>query len=214
MHRMATSLFAKVSTLAGRDQHETGFVLQVTSLWPDLYDEYRVWAFQRLDVSSPPSDGPQPQQLAPPRLPRQTSSYHQESFFLNSNRAKEETEETSSSQGQPGSTSSCPSSSPTESQRKQSTKSTQRWRSPISLIIIMLFFLPLGFLPTFSRALFNYYCKSVRCLGTPADFDGRQPFLWMPTGIISAAAPMKFPHHGRPANWPRVWSLLQQLESV
>lgn len=46
VQRMATSLFARVPTLAGRDQH----VLQVISLWPDLRDEERAWAFQRLNV--------------------------------------------------------------------------------------------------------------------------------------------------------------------
>lgn len=50
VQRMASSLFARVPTLAGRDQHEARFVLQVTSLWPDLQDEERAWAFQRLNV--------------------------------------------------------------------------------------------------------------------------------------------------------------------
>lgn len=36
VQRMATSLFAKLPTLSGRDQHEARFILQVTSLWPDL----------------------------------------------------------------------------------------------------------------------------------------------------------------------------------
>lgn len=50
VQHMATSLFARVPTLVGRDQHEARFVLQVISLWPDLRDEERVWAFQRLNV--------------------------------------------------------------------------------------------------------------------------------------------------------------------
>lgn len=50
VQRMMSSLFARVPTLAGRDQHEARFVLQVISLWPDLQDEERVWAFQRLNV--------------------------------------------------------------------------------------------------------------------------------------------------------------------
>lgn len=36
IQRMATSLFAKVPTLTGRDQHEARFVLQVISMWPEL----------------------------------------------------------------------------------------------------------------------------------------------------------------------------------
>lgn len=52
VQRMAASLFARVPTLAGRDQHEARFVLQVISLWPDLRDEERAWAFQRLNVYS------------------------------------------------------------------------------------------------------------------------------------------------------------------
>lgn len=47
---MASSLFARVETMAGRDQHETRFVLQVVSLWPDLSDEERHRTFQRLNV--------------------------------------------------------------------------------------------------------------------------------------------------------------------
>lgn len=50
VQRMASSLFARVPTLAGRDHHEARFVLQVISLWPDLEDEERFWAFQRLNV--------------------------------------------------------------------------------------------------------------------------------------------------------------------
>lgn len=50
VQRMASSLFVRVPTLAGRDQHEARFVLQVISLWPNLQDEERVWAFQRLNV--------------------------------------------------------------------------------------------------------------------------------------------------------------------
>lgn len=50
MQQMASSLFARVPTLAGRDQHEARFVLQVISLWPDLRDDGRTWAFQRLNV--------------------------------------------------------------------------------------------------------------------------------------------------------------------
>lgn len=50
VQRMATSLFAKVPTLTGRDQHETRFVLQVISTWPDLPDEERKWAYLRLNI--------------------------------------------------------------------------------------------------------------------------------------------------------------------
>lgn len=50
IQRMATSLFAKVPLLQGRDQHETRFVLQVISMWPDMNQEDRQWAFQRLNV--------------------------------------------------------------------------------------------------------------------------------------------------------------------
>lgn len=50
VQRMASSLFARVPTLAERDQHETRFMLQVISLRPDLRDDERVWAFQRLNV--------------------------------------------------------------------------------------------------------------------------------------------------------------------
>lgn len=50
VQRMASSLFARVPTLTCRDQHEARFVLQVISLWPDLDDEERKWAFQRLNV--------------------------------------------------------------------------------------------------------------------------------------------------------------------
>lgn len=50
VQRMASSLFARVPTLAGRDQREARFVLQVISLWPGLSDEEKVWAFQRLNV--------------------------------------------------------------------------------------------------------------------------------------------------------------------
>lgn len=50
VQRMASSLFARVPTLAGRDQHEAQFVLQVISLWPKLHDNERVWAFQRLNA--------------------------------------------------------------------------------------------------------------------------------------------------------------------
>lgn len=46
---MVTSLFARVPTLAGCDQHEARFVPQVISLWLDLQDEERAWAFQRLN---------------------------------------------------------------------------------------------------------------------------------------------------------------------
>lgn len=51
VQRMASSLFARVPTLAGRDKHEARFVLQVISLWPDLRDAKRTWAFQRLNVN-------------------------------------------------------------------------------------------------------------------------------------------------------------------
>lgn len=50
VQRMASSLFARVPTLNGRDQHEARFVLQVISLCPDLRDDERDWAFQRLNV--------------------------------------------------------------------------------------------------------------------------------------------------------------------
>lgn len=50
VQRMATALFSKLPTLSGRDQHEARFILQVTSLWPDLSDEDRTWLFQRLNV--------------------------------------------------------------------------------------------------------------------------------------------------------------------
>lgn len=50
VQRMASSIFARVPTFAGRDQHVVRFVLQVISLWPELQDEERVWAFQRLNV--------------------------------------------------------------------------------------------------------------------------------------------------------------------
>lgn len=50
VQRMASSLFARVPALAGRDQHEARIMLQVISLWPDLRDEERAWAFQRLNV--------------------------------------------------------------------------------------------------------------------------------------------------------------------
>lgn len=48
--RMATSLYTKVPALTGRDQHEARFVLQVISMWPDLSDDDRRWAYQRLNV--------------------------------------------------------------------------------------------------------------------------------------------------------------------
>lgn len=50
VQRMATSLFARVPTMAGRDQHEARFVLQMMTLWPDLEQEERSWVFQRLNV--------------------------------------------------------------------------------------------------------------------------------------------------------------------
>lgn len=50
VQRMASSLFARVPTMTGRDQHEARFVLQVISLWPELHDDERVWVFQRLNV--------------------------------------------------------------------------------------------------------------------------------------------------------------------
>lgn len=50
VQRMASSLMARIPTMAGRDQHEARFVLQVISLWPDLHEEERFWAFQRLNV--------------------------------------------------------------------------------------------------------------------------------------------------------------------
>lgn len=50
VQRMTTSLFARVPTLAGRDQHEARFVLQMMLLWPDLDDQERSMVFQRLNV--------------------------------------------------------------------------------------------------------------------------------------------------------------------
>lgn len=50
VQRMASSLMARIPNLADRDQHEARFVLQVISLWPDLHEEERFWAFQRLNV--------------------------------------------------------------------------------------------------------------------------------------------------------------------
>lgn len=50
LQRMASSLFARVPTLAGRDQHEARLVVQVMSLWPDLDEQERMWVFQRLNV--------------------------------------------------------------------------------------------------------------------------------------------------------------------
>lgn len=47
IQRMASSLFARVPTMAGR---EARFVLQVVSLWLDLSDEERHWTFQRMNV--------------------------------------------------------------------------------------------------------------------------------------------------------------------
>lgn len=48
--RMATSLFAKVPLLTGRDQYEAHFVLQMVILWLDLSDDDEQWVFQRLNV--------------------------------------------------------------------------------------------------------------------------------------------------------------------
>lgn len=48
--RMASSLFARVTTLTGRDQYEARFVLQVMSLWPDLDEEEIKLTFQHLHV--------------------------------------------------------------------------------------------------------------------------------------------------------------------
>lgn len=50
IQKMATSLFARVPLLSGRDQHEACFVLQVTSLWPDLSADEKHRVFQRLNV--------------------------------------------------------------------------------------------------------------------------------------------------------------------
>lgn len=50
IQRIASSLFAKLPLLTVRDQYETRFILQVTSLWPDLTNEDRAWVFQRLNV--------------------------------------------------------------------------------------------------------------------------------------------------------------------
>lgn len=68
IQRMASTLLARVPTLAGRDQHEARFVLQVVSLWPDLHEEERFWAFQRLNVYCIVGywDGPQQQRPALP----------------------------------------------------------------------------------------------------------------------------------------------------
>lgn len=68
IQRMASSLLARVPTLAGRDQLEARFALQVVSLWPDLHEEERFWAFQRLNVYCIVGhwDGPQQQRPALP----------------------------------------------------------------------------------------------------------------------------------------------------
>lgn len=50
VQRMASSLLARVPTLAGRDQHEARFVLQMMSIWPDMDDQERFMVFQRLNV--------------------------------------------------------------------------------------------------------------------------------------------------------------------
>lgn len=50
IQRMATSLYSKIPTLTGRDQHEARFVLQTVSMWPDLDDDDRKWVYQRLNV--------------------------------------------------------------------------------------------------------------------------------------------------------------------
>lgn len=50
VQHMTTSLFSKIPTLTGRDQHEARFVLQVVSLWPDHTPADRQWVFQRLNV--------------------------------------------------------------------------------------------------------------------------------------------------------------------
>lgn len=50
VQHMATSLFSKIPTLTGCDQHEARFELQVVSLWPDLTPADRQWVFQRLNV--------------------------------------------------------------------------------------------------------------------------------------------------------------------
>lgn len=50
IQRIAYFLFTKLPLLTGRDQHEARFILQVTSLWPDLADEDRAWVVQRVNV--------------------------------------------------------------------------------------------------------------------------------------------------------------------
>lgn len=79
VQRMATSLFARVPTLAGRDQHEARFVLQVISLWPDLRDEERDGPSKDLmyTASSLPWGGLRLRPPAHQHQPPRTSSYPQ-----------------------------------------------------------------------------------------------------------------------------------------
>lgn len=50
VQRMASSLLSKLSSLQGRDNHDARFVLQMTSLWPDMDDEDKKFVFQRLNL--------------------------------------------------------------------------------------------------------------------------------------------------------------------
>lgn len=50
VQRMASSLLSKLHTLQGRDNHDARFVLQMTSLWPDMDEEDRKFVFQRLNL--------------------------------------------------------------------------------------------------------------------------------------------------------------------
>lgn len=48
--RMASSLLSKLGSLQGRDNHDARFVLQMTSLWPDMDEDDRKFVFQRLNL--------------------------------------------------------------------------------------------------------------------------------------------------------------------
>lgn len=50
VQRMASSLLSKLSSLQGRDNHDARFVLQMTSLWPDMDEDDRRFVFQRLNL--------------------------------------------------------------------------------------------------------------------------------------------------------------------
>lgn len=52
VQRMASGLLSKLGSLQGRDNHDARFVLQMTSLWPDLDEEDRKFVFQRLNLYS------------------------------------------------------------------------------------------------------------------------------------------------------------------